>query len=406
MAKSLTQHGQPTNYNVTPATRSDGDAGAFEVDSSGNLKVVLSTGDIALGQVELKDSDSTAQANIKAANTARTTATVVIATQNIDAAGNVIGIDAANTARTTATKVLPVQSVDAAGAVLSTSALATSAKQDTLFTELQLKADLTETQPVSIATAPVLVAGTALIGKVGIDQVTANANEVVLKASIAAIGKLAANSGVDIGDVDVTSAIITSGTITTVSTVTNLAQINGFAPPGNATGGLRVHVYAAASSQTDAIAPTIIGNYVNNETGLFSFPYVFNGTTWDRARNNVEATVFSSAARTATANSTDQVNYDAHGIKMHLDITASSGTTPTLDIKLQALINGVYIDIAGAVFTQKTGTGTDELTVYPGIAETANESVSDVIPRTWRAVATIAGSSPSFTFSLGVSYIK
>lgn len=37
-----------------------------------------------------------------------------------------------------------------------------------------------------------------------------------------AIGKLAANSGVDIGDVDVTSAVITSGTITTVSTVTAL----------------------------------------------------------------------------------------------------------------------------------------------------------------------------------------
>ena len=48
-------------------------------------------------------------------------------------------------------------------------------------------------------------AGTNLIGKVSIDQVTANANEVVLKAGTAAIGKLAANSGVDIGDVDVTS---------------------------------------------------------------------------------------------------------------------------------------------------------------------------------------------------------
>ena len=394
MAKSLTQHGQPTNYNVTPATRSDGDAGAFEVDSSGNLKVVLSTGDIALGQVELKDSDSTAQANIKAANTARTTATVVIATQNIDAAGNVIGIDAANTARTTATKVLPTQSIDAAGAVLSTSALATSAKQDTLLAELQLKADLTETQPVSIATAPVLVAGTALIGKVGIDQVTANANEVVLKASTAEIGKLGAGS-----------AII--GALTANQSV-NLVQINGTTVTVfDNTGGLRANLYSTTVGLTDAYTNSPpLPSGVNSGVTSLSYEMLFNATTWDRARNNVEATVFSSAARTATANSTDQVNYDARGIKMHLDITASSGTTPTLDIKLQALINGVYIDIAGAVFTQKTTTGTDELTVYPGIAETANESVSDVIPRTWRAVATIAGSSPSFTFSLGVSYIK
>src|SRR3990167_11403884 len=41
-----------------------------------------------------------------------------------------------------------------AGTYLNTSALATSAKQDTLLTELQLKADLTETQHVSIASVP------------------------------------------------------------------------------------------------------------------------------------------------------------------------------------------------------------------------------------------------------------
>lgn len=55
--------------------------------------------------------------------------------------------------------------------------------------------------------------GTNLIGKVGIDQVSANANEVVVKTintGSNAIGKLAANSGVDIGDVDVTS--IAAGT--------------------------------------------------------------------------------------------------------------------------------------------------------------------------------------------------
>lgn len=37
---------------------------------------------------------------------------------------------------------------------LDTTGLATSAKQDSLLTELQLKADLTETQPVSLASVP------------------------------------------------------------------------------------------------------------------------------------------------------------------------------------------------------------------------------------------------------------
>jgi len=51
-------------------------------------------------------------------------------------------------------------------------------------------------------------AGTALIGKVGIDQTTpGTTNAVVLTTGSAAIGKLAANTGVDIGDVDVTSIV-------------------------------------------------------------------------------------------------------------------------------------------------------------------------------------------------------
>lgn len=40
MAKSKTQYGQPANYNVTPATRSDGQGSALEVDANGNLKTI------------------------------------------------------------------------------------------------------------------------------------------------------------------------------------------------------------------------------------------------------------------------------------------------------------------------------------------------------------------------------
>lgn len=120
---------------------------------------------------------------------------------------------------------------------------------------------------------------------------------------------------------------------------------------------------------------------------------------------NYEVNVFPSAARTSSANSSDQTNHHARGVRLHLDITAASGTSPTLDVKLQAKIGSQYIDIAGAAFAQKTTTGTDELVVYPGVAETANESVSDIIPRTWRAVATIGGTTPSFTFRLDASYV-
>lgn len=128
------------------------------------------------------------------------------------------------------------------------------------------------------------------------------------------------------------------------------------------------------------------------------------------AANADPAAVFASAARTATANSTDQVNYSGKGVVCLLDITAASGTSPTLDIKLQykdtVPATDKYIDIPSATFAQKTAAGTDSLTIYPGIAETANRSVSDVLPRDWRAVATIGGTSPSFTFSLACTYIN
>lgn len=136
-------------------------------------------------------------------------------------------------------------------------------------------------------------------------------------------------------------------------------------------------------------------------------PFLFNGVTWDRNRNNVTATIFASAARTATANSTDQTNYNARGALLTLDITAASGTTPTLDITIEAKdpVSSFYIAILSAAFAQKTTTGQDSLLLYPGITSSANRQILTVLPRVWRAVATIAGTTPSFTFSLGCSYV-
>lgn len=68
---------------------------------------------------------------------------------------------------------------------------------------------------VDVLTLPALVAGSALVGKVGIDQTTPGTTNGVqvnaaLPAGTNAIGKLSANSGVDIGDIDITS--IAAGT--------------------------------------------------------------------------------------------------------------------------------------------------------------------------------------------------
>lgn len=116
---------------------------------------------------------------------------------------------------------------------------------------------------------------------------------------------------------------------------------------------------------------------------------------------DVTRTVFASAARTVTANS-DDFEIDPttfKGVLVFLHVAAASGT---LDVSLERKdpISGTYLALASAAFPQvTTATGPDTLVVYPGIAETANETVSDVGSGTLRAVATL-GNSPAFTFSL------
>lgn len=138
-----------------------------------------------------------------------------------------------------------------------------------------------------------------------------------------------------------------------------------------------------------------------------NYGYANDGVTATKEIKNDALTVFTSAARTTTTNGSDLTNVGARGVMLVLDVTAASGTTPTLDVKLQYKdpVSGKYVDIPGAAFAQKTGTGTDSLLVYPGVAETANREVSTHLGKSWRAVATIGGTTPSFTFTLAGSYL-
>lgn len=134
-------------------------------------------------------------------------------------------------------------------------------------------------------------------------------------------------------------------------------------------------------------------------------------TTQAGTHFNKELIVFASAARTDTGSphSSADVENDAwKGGIFTLDVTAASGTTPTLDVLIQVKnpVTGAYTDLSGVVFAQETTTGTQVLTVYPGIAETANVSVNDILPAVFKAVATIGGTTPSFTFAVGLSLIK
>jgi hypothetical protein len=119
-----------------------------------------------------------------------------------------------------------------------------------------------------------------------------------------------------------------------------------------------------------------------------------------QALDKLQLTAFHpTAARTATGNGTgiDVQTMDGD-LFLILDSAAGTGTTPTLDIKLQSsdTSGGTYADITGATFTQVTGTASQQAI-----------TISKDEARRWiRVVYTVGGSTPSFTFSVNAVGVK
>ncbi len=129
------------------------------------------------------------------------------------------------------------------------------------------------------------------------------------------------------------------------------------------------------------------------------FNYLFNETGFDRARNNTEETVLTSAARTATTNSADFINHNAKGIKVVIDVSAIAATPSiTVDIQGKDPISGNYYSL-GLVSAAITTVSTNVIEVFPGISEVANQSLSRILPRTYRVVVTHADGD-SITYSV------
>lgn len=104
------------------------------------------------------------------------------------------------------------------------------------------------------------------------------------------------------------------------------------------------------------------------------------------------------AAVTATANGTAVDIKDFIGnLQVLLDAGAGTGTTPTLDIKLQDSPDNVtFTDIAGKSFTQVTAAASRQQMVLN----------TDACARYVRAVATLGGATPSFPVSVQAVGVK
>ena len=176
---------------------------------------------------------------------------------------------------------------------------------------------------------------------------------------------------------------------------------------GNLNGTMTVTGYPTAAASSDGLAnPTV--------TKLDATQLMFNGTTWDRARNNALVTIGDIGAKTATFNGATQTNYNSRGAIITVAVGTVSGTSPTLALQLQISYDGTnFINLGAASANITTSTQTCAFVIYPtnlsqsagatpaNLTSGANQTIliNAPLPRTWRIAYTIGGTTPSFTLT-------
>lgn len=120
---------------------------------------------------------------------------------------------------------------------------------------------------------------------------------------------------------------------------------------------------STAAALADAFANPTVGHI-----GADSF--LFNGATWDRERNNANQTIEASAARELHHCRCYGNLFNSSGAVVTINVTAVSGTTPTLVGKLQfSPDNGTtWFDYDSKTVTATiSAIGTHILKIYPGL---------------------------------------
>jgi len=112
-----------------------------------------------------------------------------------------------------------------------------------------------------------------------------------------------------------------------------------------------------------------------------------------RIKHMIQSAVLACAKITATANGAGiDISAFAGDIKVTLDSSAGTGTTPTLDCKLEhSDDNSTFVAVVGGAFTQVTDAGPSYETL------TLN---ADGLKKYIRGVDTITGTTPEFSRSL------
>ncbi len=165
-------------------------------------------------------------------------------------------------------------------------------------------------------------------------------------------------------------------------------------------------------SQIAAVAPTLNAGAV--AAGTLRTVLTNDGSSTANPFNPTVSTTGDTGAKTTTFNGATITNNSHSGALIVINMGAVTGTTPTLVAKLQGSADGgtSWVDIPGATTASIAASGLYGIQIYPGILPVAGTAtpgsvaaISSVLPKFWRLVYTIGGSTPSFTITnVQVSY--
>lgn len=120
---------------------------------------------------------------------------------------------------------------------------------------------------------------------------------------------------------------------------------------------------------------------------------------------SLQSILYPSATNTSAGNTGTAQTLPANtrGAVFNINVSAASGTNPTLAVSLQWLdpASNTYVTLATA--SNIIATGNTQLVVYPGVSS----PLYGVLPSGYRLSWAIGGTNaPSFTFSIGANYLN
>ena len=121
---------------------------------------------------------------------------------------------------------------------------------------------------------------------------------------------------------------------------------------------------------------------------------------------NLVGTLLTSAARTTTVAGASMTNVNHRGLVIYVVVTAATGTTPTLAVRLNAIDPVTGNAFVVTTFASITAAGTYAYAIYPtALAGSWTGTLNSILSRTFSVDFVIGGTTPSFTFSAGYSLL-